>query len=67
MPADRKNSARQPRLAATKLENGRASMIPASSPPITVPTTRPRLACGARCEANGTRICVATAHTPTTN
>ena len=42
-------------------------MMPTSSPDITLPTTLPREASGARCEANGTRICVATADTPTTN
>ena len=43
-----------------KLETGRASMIPIMSPLDTIPTTRPRVASGARCAASGTRICTAT-------
>ena len=42
-------------------------MIPASRPAITLPTTLPRVASGARCEANGTSTCAATAHIPTMN
>ena len=41
-------------------------MIPAISPPMMLPTTRPRPASGARCDAKGTSTCAATAHNPTT-
>ena len=43
-----------------KLETGRAIMIPTIRPLITLPTTRPRVASGARWAASGTMICTAT-------
>ena len=58
------NTARQEDCAAMKLETGRASMIPIMSPLDTMPTTRPRVASGARCAASGTRICTATEPRP---
>ncbi|AMM23689.1 hypothetical protein AX767_04505 [Variovorax sp. PAMC 28711] len=65
--AEIQNTARQPRPAATRLENGRASMIPPTSPAMMLPTTLPRVASGARWDAKGTSTCAATAHRPTTN
>jgi len=64
---DSANTLRQPSAAAIRLDTGRASMMPASSPAITLPTTLPRIASGARCDANGTITWAATAPTPTTN
>ena len=58
------NTARHEDWAAMKLETGRASMIPIISPLDTIPTTRPRIASGARCAASGTRICTATEPRP---
>ncbi len=56
-PAEVANTKRQELSEARKLEAGRASMIPIISPLITEPTTRPRVASGARCAASGTMIC----------
>ena len=55
--AEAANTARQEVCEATKLETGRAAMIPIIRPLITEPTTRPRVASGARCAASGTMIC----------
>ena len=62
--AEAMKTARQEIRAAMKLATGRASMIPIMSPLDTIPTTRPRVASGARCAASGTRICIATEPRP---
>jgi hypothetical protein len=49
-----------------KLETGRANMMPIMSPLDSMPTTRPRVASGARCAASGIRICTATEPKPIT-
>ena len=40
-------------------------MMPIMRPLDTSPTTRPRMASGARCAASGTKICTATEASPT--
>ena len=50
------NGARQPRASARIPDAVRASSTPMRTPLITVPTTRPRSASGARMLANGIRI-----------
>ena len=50
-----------------KLDIGRDSRMPSISPPITLPTTRPREASGAKCAASGTRICTDTDAKPTSS
>ena len=62
--ADRANTACQPSRSSSRLETGRDSMMPSISPLMTLPTTRPRLASGARCAAYGTRTCTATEPMP---
>ena len=50
-PAEMKNTACHEAICAMKLETGRANMMPSISPLITLPTTAPRTASGARCAA----------------
>lgn len=49
--AEMKNTACHDSAAVTKLDTGRASMMPSINPVETLPTTRPRMASGARCAA----------------
>jgi hypothetical protein len=62
--AETPNTVRQEVCEAMKLATGRATMMPIIRPLITAPTTRPRMASGARCAASGTMICTPTAPSP---
>ena len=65
--ADVQNTARQPKLPDMNRAAGRASMIPVSTPAMTLPTVRPRRASGTRCATNGSNTCAAVAQTPIRN
>ncbi len=65
MVAAATNTARHPKCSAIMLDSGLANRIPSSSPPMMVPTTRPRDGPGARCAASGIRICTVTELRPT--
>ena len=64
-PAAMPNIARQPAISAMMLATGRDSMMPASSPDMTLPIVRPCVSCGASDAANGTTICTPADVTPT--
>jgi hypothetical protein len=51
LAAEMKNTACQEAIWVTKLDAGRASMMPIITPLMTLPTTRPRSASGAICAA----------------
>ena len=59
-------TARQPAACAMRPENVRASRMPRMRPLMTLPTTRPRSASGARVAANGTSNCAMTEVMPIT-
>ena len=65
LAAATKNMARQPQCSATKPLTTRDNKMPSSSPVITVPTTLPRCASGARVAAAGTMSCASVAARPT--
>ncbi|ESH95083.1 hypothetical protein B551_0219840 [Cupriavidus sp. HPC(L)] len=60
-------TARHPSASASRLDSGRASRMPDNSPPMMVPTVRPRVASGARCAASGIRICTLTELSPSSS
>lgn len=62
--ADTAKAIRSEPSSANALETGRASMMPSVIPAITVPTTRPRCASGARRAEYGISTCTVTEPTP---
>ena len=65
--AEAMNTTGQDVTCVMKLAIGRDSMMPSISPLVTVPTTRPRVASGARWAAKGSSICTTTALDPITS
>ena len=64
--AEHQNTVRQPKLAAMNKDSGRASMMPVSSPAMTLPTTRPRRSAGTRWASRGISTWAPVEHSPMT-
>ncbi len=65
--ADKANIAFHPHISATRLDIGRASIIPNNRPLMTLPTTRPRTFSDERYDTRGTSTCAATEPSPIKN